>query len=80
MKLGHEVICYPLAPLVEPPVPSRSCKTLCQSASGVMGKCGQSLFTLQLPGTIIQALSVTELKMVLKGQAHVAFNWRHDAW
>lgn len=74
------MIRYPLAPLVEPPVPSPSWKTLCQSASGIMGKCGQSLLALELSGTVIQALSVTELKMVLKGQAYVAFNWRRDAW
>lgn len=54
----------PLAPLVEPPVPSSSRKTLCQGASGTMGKCGQSLLALELSETIIQALSVIELKMV----------------
>lgn len=74
------MIRYPLAPLVEPPVPSPSCKTLCQSASGIMGMCGQSLLALELSGTIIQARSEIQLKIVLKGQAYIAFSWRRDAW
>lgn len=35
-KLGLEMRHYPLSPLVEPPVPSPSCKTLCQWDHGEM--------------------------------------------